>query len=41
MTSCHGRIKSEGKLITTQSAKFVNFKDFTGGLTHTKPYKNI
>ena len=40
MTSCHGRIGSEEKLITTTLAKFVNFKEFTGGLTHTKPYKN-
>ena len=40
MTSCHGRIGSNEKLITTTLAKFVNFKEFTGGLTHTKPYKN-
>ena len=40
MTSCHGRIISEEKLITTRSVKFVNFKEFTGRLTHRKPYKN-
>ena len=40
MTSCHDRIRTEEKFITTLSAKFVNFKEFTGGLTHTKPYKN-
>ena len=30
MTSCHDRIRSEEKFITTLSAKFVNFKEFTG-----------